>query len=144
MLKSLNSDNWEPEFMTIFVTWQLRVTLDSNLHFLRCSESLNGARRRLGGRKRTAPPPPKKRGDLLEMQRQSCRWKTICETLLDKETSKMTVLKREEQLTPKVCLTIYKSLFKDGCICTCFVQLCSFGWVLIAKARVEAEKPLLK
>ena len=24
-----NSDNWEPEFMTIFVTWQLRVTLDS-------------------------------------------------------------------------------------------------------------------
>ena len=23
------SDNWEPEFMTIFVTWQLRVTLDS-------------------------------------------------------------------------------------------------------------------
>ena len=22
-------DNWEPEFMTIFVTWQLRVTLDS-------------------------------------------------------------------------------------------------------------------
>ena len=25
----LNSDNWEPEFMTIFVTWQLRVTLDS-------------------------------------------------------------------------------------------------------------------
>ena len=24
-----NSDNWEPEFMTIFATWQLRVTLDS-------------------------------------------------------------------------------------------------------------------
>ena len=24
-----NSDNWEPEFMTIFVTRQLRVTLDS-------------------------------------------------------------------------------------------------------------------
>ena len=24
-----NSDNWEPEFMTIFVVWQLRVTLDS-------------------------------------------------------------------------------------------------------------------
>ena len=24
-----NSDNWEPQFMTIFVTWQLRVTLDS-------------------------------------------------------------------------------------------------------------------
>ena len=24
-----NSDNWEPEFMTIFVTWQLIVTLDS-------------------------------------------------------------------------------------------------------------------
>ena len=24
-----NSDNWKPEFMTIFVTWQLRVTLDS-------------------------------------------------------------------------------------------------------------------
>ena len=24
-----NYDNWEPEFMTIFVTWQLRVTLDS-------------------------------------------------------------------------------------------------------------------
>ena len=24
-----NSDNWELEFMTIFVTWQLRVTLDS-------------------------------------------------------------------------------------------------------------------
>ena len=24
-----NSDNWEPEFMTSFVTWQLRVTLDS-------------------------------------------------------------------------------------------------------------------
>ena len=24
-----NWDNWEPEFMTIFVTWQLRVTLDS-------------------------------------------------------------------------------------------------------------------
>ena len=24
-----NSDNWEPEFTTIFVTWQLRVTLDS-------------------------------------------------------------------------------------------------------------------
>ena len=24
-----NSDNQEPEFMTIFVTWQLRVTLDS-------------------------------------------------------------------------------------------------------------------
>ena len=24
-----NSDDWEPEFMTIFVTWQLRVTLDS-------------------------------------------------------------------------------------------------------------------
>ena len=24
-----NSDNWETEFMTIFVTWQLRVTLDS-------------------------------------------------------------------------------------------------------------------
>ena len=24
-----NSDNWEPEFMTIFVAWQLRVTLDS-------------------------------------------------------------------------------------------------------------------
>ena len=23
------SDNWEPEFMTTFVTWQLRVTLDS-------------------------------------------------------------------------------------------------------------------
>ena len=23
------SDNWEPEFMTIFATWQLRVTLDS-------------------------------------------------------------------------------------------------------------------
>ena len=23
------SDNWEPEFMTIFVTWQSRVTLDS-------------------------------------------------------------------------------------------------------------------
>ena len=23
-----NSDNWEPEFMTIFVTWQLIVTLD--------------------------------------------------------------------------------------------------------------------
>ena len=23
------SDNWEPEFMTIFVTWQLIVTLDS-------------------------------------------------------------------------------------------------------------------
>ena len=23
------SDNWEIEFMTIFVTWQLRVTLDS-------------------------------------------------------------------------------------------------------------------
>ena len=23
-----NSDNWEPEFMTIFVAWQLRVTLD--------------------------------------------------------------------------------------------------------------------
>ena len=25
----LQSDNWEPEFMSIFVTWQLRVTLDS-------------------------------------------------------------------------------------------------------------------
>ena len=24
-----NSDNWEPEFMTIFVIWQLIVTLDS-------------------------------------------------------------------------------------------------------------------
>ena len=24
-----NSDNWEPKFMTIFVTWQLIVTLDS-------------------------------------------------------------------------------------------------------------------
>ena len=24
-----NSDNWEPEFMTISVTWQLIVTLDS-------------------------------------------------------------------------------------------------------------------
>ena len=24
-----NSDNWEPEFMTIFATWQLRVTWDS-------------------------------------------------------------------------------------------------------------------
>ena len=24
-----NSDNWEPESMTIFVTWQLIVTLDS-------------------------------------------------------------------------------------------------------------------
>ena len=24
-----NSDDWEPEFMTIFVTWQLIVTLDS-------------------------------------------------------------------------------------------------------------------
>ena len=24
-----NSENWEPESMTIFVTWQLRVTLDS-------------------------------------------------------------------------------------------------------------------
>ena len=24
-----NSDKWEPEFMTIFVCWQLRVTLDS-------------------------------------------------------------------------------------------------------------------
>ena len=24
-----NTDNWEPEFMTIFVTWQLIVTLDS-------------------------------------------------------------------------------------------------------------------
>ena len=24
-----NSDNWEPEFMTTFVTWQSRVTLDS-------------------------------------------------------------------------------------------------------------------
>ena len=24
-----NSDNWEPEFMTIFVVWQLIVTLDS-------------------------------------------------------------------------------------------------------------------
>ena len=24
-----NSDNWEPGFMTIFVTWQLRETLDS-------------------------------------------------------------------------------------------------------------------
>ena len=23
------SDNWEPEFMTVFVTWQSRVTLDS-------------------------------------------------------------------------------------------------------------------
>ena len=24
-----NSDNWEPEYMTTFVTWQLRLTLDS-------------------------------------------------------------------------------------------------------------------
>ena len=24
-----NSDNWDPEFITIFVAWQLRVTLDS-------------------------------------------------------------------------------------------------------------------
>ena len=24
-----NTDNWEPEFMTIFVIWQLIVTLDS-------------------------------------------------------------------------------------------------------------------
>ena len=24
-----NAENWEPEFMTLFVTWQLRVTLDS-------------------------------------------------------------------------------------------------------------------
>ena len=24
-----NSENWEPEFMTIIVTWQLSVTLDS-------------------------------------------------------------------------------------------------------------------
>ena len=24
-----NSDNWEPEFMTVFVNWQLRVTVDS-------------------------------------------------------------------------------------------------------------------
>ena len=23
------SDNWEPEFLTVFVSWQLRVTLDS-------------------------------------------------------------------------------------------------------------------
>ena len=29
-----NSDNWEPEFMTIFATWQLRVTQYSQL--LRC------------------------------------------------------------------------------------------------------------
>ena len=27
-----NSDNWEPEFITIFVAWQLRVTLDSIRH----------------------------------------------------------------------------------------------------------------
>ena len=27
--KSNPRDNWEPEFMTIFVTWQLIVTLDS-------------------------------------------------------------------------------------------------------------------
>ena len=35
-----NYDNWEPEFMTIFVTWQLRVTLDSgpgqHSQFLQC------------------------------------------------------------------------------------------------------------
>ena len=24
-----NSDNWDPDFITIFVAWQLRVTLDS-------------------------------------------------------------------------------------------------------------------
>ena len=28
-----NSDNWEPEFMTIFVAWQLIVTLDSISNF---------------------------------------------------------------------------------------------------------------
>ena len=31
-----NTDNWEPEFMTIFVTWQLIVTLDSIRKFLQC------------------------------------------------------------------------------------------------------------
>ena len=36
-----SSDNWEPEFMTIFVTWQLIVTLDSICNYCdvnRCSE----------------------------------------------------------------------------------------------------------
>ena len=27
--KDYTSDNWEPEFMTVFVTWQFRVSLDS-------------------------------------------------------------------------------------------------------------------
>ena len=34
-----NSDNWEPEFMAIFVTWQLRVTLDSIHNF--CDVSID-------------------------------------------------------------------------------------------------------
>ena len=31
-----NSDNWETEFMTIFVAWQLGVTLDSICNSSRC------------------------------------------------------------------------------------------------------------
>ena len=38
-----NSDDWEPEFMTIFVTWQLRVTLESmfKLNFFFFSAEIN-------------------------------------------------------------------------------------------------------
>ena len=35
----LNSDNWEPEFMTIFLNWQLKVTVDTGwtaFTFLQC------------------------------------------------------------------------------------------------------------
>ena len=31
-ISDYKSDNWEPEFMTIFVSWQLRVTLDTRQH----------------------------------------------------------------------------------------------------------------
>ena len=40
-----NSDNWEPEFMTICVAWQLRVTLDS----IRTSCDVYGIWGRLNG-----------------------------------------------------------------------------------------------
>ena len=36
-----NSDNWEPEFMTIFVTWQLIVTLDSIRNVCRMCNLVN-------------------------------------------------------------------------------------------------------
>ena len=63
------------------------------------------------------------------MHRQSCRWKTIYETLQDKETSKMTVLKREEQLTPKVCLTIYIK----ACLKMDAYVHASYNWAALAE-----------